>query len=267
MPIYFYVMVRYFIEMAYNGTNYHGWQVQPNAISVQEVVDDALNKVLRCQVNVVGAGRTDTGVHASYFVAHFDIEDSISDLHQVVYRLNRILRNDVVVYSITQVDSEAHSRFSAVSRTYHYYLKVEKTPFLNEITYRPHFVVDVNLMNEAAKILFEYTDFTSFSKLHTDTKTNNCKIMQAEWKVVEGIFVFVIKADRFLRNMVRAVVGTLLEVGRGKLSIEEFRLVIESKNRGNAGTSVPPQALFLVDVEYESLLFKPMKRKVTPIQL
>ncbi len=253
--------------MAYNGANYHGWQIQPNAISVQEVINDALFKALRLEVNVVGAGRTDTGVHASFFVAHFDVDKAIDDVDQLLYRLNRILRNDVVVYHISRVSNEAHSRFSALSRTYHYYLKGEKTPFFNEISYRPHFNVDIALMNRAAQSLFDYTDFTSFSKLHTDTKTNNCKILKAEWIKVGEVYVFVIKADRFLRNMVRAVVGTLLEVGRGKLSIEDFKTVIESKDRGNAGTSVPPQALFLVDIEYDPILFTAKCKKNPPIEV
>ncbi|MBS2099264.1 tRNA pseudouridine(38-40) synthase TruA [Carboxylicivirga linearis] len=259
-------MPRYFMEMAYNGQNYHGWQIQPNAISVQEVINDALKKAIREEVNVVGAGRTDTGVHASYFVAHFDCEQAIEDTQFILHRLNRILRNDVVVYSLFLVDDEAHSRFGAVSRTYHYYIKPFKTPFFNDISYRPSFHIDVGKMNEAAYTLFEYTDFTSFSKLHTDTKTNNCKIMQAQWVDKDDMLVFVIKADRFLRNMVRAVVGTLLEVGRGKMTIEQFKEVIEAKNRSQAGTSVPPQALFLVDVEYSNELFQPIEKK-PPVQV
>ncbi|MCU4165838.1 tRNA pseudouridine(38-40) synthase TruA [Carboxylicivirga caseinilyticus] len=259
-------MPRYFMEMAYNGQNYHGWQIQPNAISVQEVINDALYKAIREEVNVVGAGRTDTGVHASYFVCHFDCEQIIGDTDFILHRLNRILRNDVVVYTLFPVNDDAHSRFGAVSRTYHYYLKPFKTPFFNDIAYRPTFNVDITKMNEAARKLFDYTDFTSFSKLHTDTKTNNCKIMQAQWVDKEDMFVFVIKADRFLRNMVRAIVGTLLEVGRGKMSINQFCEIIEAKDRSMAGTSVPPQALFLVDVEYPEELFQPIKKK-PPVQV
>jgi len=244
------MMYRYFIELAYSGTAFHGWQVQPNAISVQEVMVDALKKALRKDVNLVGCGRTDTGVHASYFVAHFDSEVLIEDPQQLVYKLNRIVGDDVVVYSAQKVGKEAHSRFDAIARTYHYYLQTEKNPFAKLLSYRPFYEVDIAKMNAAAKVLFDYTDFTSFSKLHTDTKTNNCKILQAEWFEHEGGAVFVIKADRFLRNMVRAIVGTLLEVGRSKISIDQFRNIIQLKDRGAAGTSVPPQALFLVNVEY-----------------
>ncbi len=254
------------MEMAYSGQHYHGWQVQPNAVSVQAVVNDALFKALKEEVNVVGAGRTDTGVHASYFVAHFDCSEKIEDSGYVLHRLNRILRNDVVIYTLFEIDQESHSRFGALSRTYHYYLKTVKTPFFNDISYRPPYVVDVDLMNKAAGVLFEYHDFTSFSKLHTDTKTNNCQIMKAQWVQKDDILVFEIKADRFLRNMVRAVVGTLLEVGRGKMTIEEFRQVIEAKDRSAAGTSVPPQALFLVDVEYPGQWFTPIIKK-PPFQL
>ncbi len=254
-------MHRYFIEMAYNGSHYHGWQIQPNAITVQEVISDALYKALGQNVNVVGAGRTDTGVHASYFVAHFDLEEEIEDVPHILHRLNRILRNDVVVYSLFEVNEELHSRFSAISRTYHYYLKTEKTPFFNDISYRPTFKLDMDKMNEAARTLFNYTDFTSFSKLHTDTKTNNCKVVQAEWIKNGDVWVFVIKADRFLRNMVRAIVGTLLEVGKGKLSVQEFEQVIKAKSRAEAGTSVPPQALFLVDVEYPKDAFDSIDKK------
>nr|WP_319398728.1 tRNA pseudouridine(38-40) synthase TruA [uncultured Carboxylicivirga sp.] len=254
-------MPRYFMEMAYNGQHYHGWQIQPNAITVQEVINDALKKAIREDVNVVGAGRTDTGVHASYFVVHFDCKQVIEDTSHILHRLNRILRNDVVVYSLFEVDEEVHSRFGAISRTYHYYIKPYKTPFFNDISYRPTYEIDVDKMNEAAQTLFDYIDFTSFSKLHTDTKTNNCKIMEAQWFDKGDMLVFVVKADRFLRNMVRAIVGTLLEVGRGKMTIEDFRQIIEAKNRSLAGTSVPPQALFLVDVEYPQDLFIPIEKK------
>jgi len=246
------------MEMAYNGHKYHGWQVQPNAISVQEVINDALHKALREEINVVGAGRTDTGVHASYFVAHFDSDLEIQSVDDTLHRLNRILRNDVVVYSLFQVNDDAHSRFDAKSRTYHYYLKIKKSPFFNDISYRPPYQINIDKMNEASDILFEYHDFTSFSKLHTDTKTNNCQMMLAKWVQQDDILIFVVKADRFLRNMVRAIVGTLLEVGRGRMTVNEFRQVIEAKDRSLAGTSVPPQALFLVDVEYPESMFVPI---------
>ncbi|WP_262325982.1 tRNA pseudouridine(38-40) synthase TruA [Carboxylicivirga litoralis] len=257
-------MYRYFIELAYNGASFHGWQIQPNAISVQEVMNDALNKVLRKKINVVGCGRTDTGVHASYFVAHFDNDEPVDDTDYLVYKLNRIVGNDVVVYSVQDVDKDAHSRFHAIARTYHYYLRTEKNPFIKDFSYRPYYKVDVEKMNEAAQILFEYTDFTSFSKLHTDTKTNNCEIKYVKWEQKDDGAVFVIKADRFLRNMVRAIVGTLLEVGRGKITIEQFREVIENKDRAEAGTSVPGQALFLVDIEYPHDLFRSKIKHLPP---
>lgn len=259
-------MYRYFIEMAYKGSRFHGWQIQPNAITVQEEMNDALNKVLREAINVVGCGRTDTGVHASYFVAHFDTDKKVEDLAHLSFKLNRIVGKDIVVYSVQEVDAEAHSRFHAISRTYHYYLKTEKNPFLSEFSYRPLYEVDMDMMNEAAGLLFNYVDFTSFSKLHTDTKTNNCRIMHARWEQQPDGAVFVIKADRFLRNMVRAIVGTLLEVGRGKLTLEQFKEVIESKDRSEAGTSVPGQALFLVDIEYPETVFQSKVTRMPPFK-
>ncbi len=248
--------MRYFLELAYKGTGYHGWQVQPNAVTVQEVLDDALNKAIRNEnIHVVGAGRTDTGVHASYFVAHIDVLTSIDDTDRFVNKLNRILPNDIVVYSAIEVSDDTHSRFSAVERTYRYYVQTGRNPFNLDLVYRLPTTHNFAKMNEAASILLEYTDFTSFSKLHTDVKTNNCKISHAEWTENRDGWVFAITADRFLRNMVRAVVGTLLDVGRGKISIEDFRQVIEAKDRGEAGVSAPPQGLFLADIVYPEELF------------
>ena len=241
---------RYFLQLSYKGTNYHGWQVQPNAISVQEVMEKALSTLLREEISVVGAGRTDTGVHASFFVLHFNAENETLAAETLVYKLNRFLPPDVAVQKIWKVKPEAHARFDAVSRTYHYYISTEKNPFTTETSYTHTGFLDVHKMNEAAKTLFEFDDFTSFSKLHTDVKTNNCKIYQAEWKKEGTQLVFVINADRFLRNMVRAIVGTLLEVGRGKLSIDDFRKIIEMKDRGAAGASAPAQGLFLTHIEY-----------------
>ncbi|MCY1718725.1 tRNA pseudouridine(38-40) synthase TruA [Prolixibacteraceae bacterium Z1-6] len=241
---------RYFLQLSYKGTNYHGWQIQPNAISVQEVMEDALSKILREKIAVVGAGRTDTGVHASFFVLHFDTEKKIPAHLDIVYKLNSFLPSDIAVQKVCGVDNELHARFSATSRTYHYFITTEKNPFITETSHKYLKPLDVAKMNKAAQILFDYEDFTSFSRLHTDVKTNNCHIMQAEWKVEEKRLVFVIKADRFLRNMVRAVVGTLLEVGKGKLSLNGFRDIVENKDRGAAGASAPAQGLFLVDIEY-----------------
>jgi len=241
---------RYFLQLSYKGTNYHGWQIQPNAISVQEVMEDALSKILREKIAVVGAGRTDTGVHASYFILHFDVEKSIPESLDLVHKLNSFLPSDIAVQKVWPVTSEAHARFSAVSRTYHYYITTEKNPFVIETSHKYLKPLDIEKMNEAAQILFDYEDFTSFSRLHTDVKTNNCKIKQAEWIRKDQQLIFIIKANRFLRNMVRAIVGTLLEVGQGKLSIQQFREIIERKNRGAAGASAPAEGLFLVDIEY-----------------
>ena len=244
------MMQRYFLQLSYKGTKYHGWQVQPNATSVQGIIENALSTLLREKISVVGAGRTDTGVHALFFVLHFDTENEHIETENIVYKLNRFLPSDIAFQRLWKVKNDAHARFDAVSRTYHYYISKEKDPFTTETSYTYTVSLDKDKMNEAAKILFEYDDFTSFSKLHTDVKTNNCKIFHAEWKEEGTQLVFIITADRFLRNMVRAIVGTLLEVGKGKLSISEFRSIIEQKDRGAAGTSVPAEGLFLVNIKY-----------------
>ena len=248
-------MVRYFIELAYNGSRYHGWQIQPGASSVQEEINRALSTLLRQDIYVVGAGRTDTGVHASFFVAHFDIECELPEPQQVVYKLNGLLDKDIAIYKIYRVPMDKHARFSAISRTYKYYITTRKDPFNYDLVYRMSGQLDFEAMNEACKVLFDYIDFTSFSKLHTDVKTNNCRIYKAGWEQEGDVWVFTVQADRFLRNMVRAIVGTLLEVGRGKLTVEGFRKVIEAKDRCKAGTSVPGHALFLVDVTYPENIF------------
>lgn len=249
-------MQRYFIYLAYDGTNYHGWQVQPNGVSVQGTLMKALSTFLRQEVEVVGAGRTDAGVHASLMVAHFDYEGELST-EVLTDKLNRLLPPDISIYKVVPVKCEAHARFDATSRTYNYYITTAKKPFRRQYTCRLFGQTpDVEKMNEAARLLFNYTDFTSFSKLHTDVKTNNCRIMHAEWtQVSEDEWVFTIQADRFLRNMVRAIVGTLLDVGRGKLSLADFCRVIEQKDRCKAGSSVPGNALFLVDITYPDTLF------------
>jgi tRNA pseudouridine38-40 synthase len=243
-------MPRYFAQLSFKGTRYHGWQVQPNAISVQEILEDALSTLLREKISVVGAGRTDTGVHALNYVFHFDPSNALSDCRQLTYRLNRFLPPDIAIHQIRAVDPGAHARFSAISRTYHYYLSTQKDPFAGETSFYMHTQPDADQMNRAAQALLEYRDFTSFSRLHSDVKTNLCKIYRAEWCMENNMLVFQIKADRFLRNMVRAIVGTLLEVGKGKISIADFKRIIEQKDRGAAGASAPAHALFLVDVEY-----------------
>lgn len=256
-------MQRFFIYMAYDGANYHGWQIQPNGISVQECLERALSTILRRPINVVGAGRTDTGVHALLMVAHFDYiarlqESEIEELDTFTLtdRLNSLLPSDISIYKVCKVIPDAHARFNALSRTYKYYITTVKSPFYGAYRCRIFNRLDFDKMNEAAALLLNYVDFTSFSKLHTDAKTNNCHIMQAEWvRTDDSNWVFTIRADRFLRNMVRAIVGTLIEVGRGKLTIDGFRRVIEQRDRCKAGMSVPGQGLFLVDIEYPTCLF------------
>jgi len=247
---------RYFIELAYKGTNFHGWQIQPNAVSIQECLEKALSTITREAIAVTGAGRTDTGVHASYFVAHFDSGKLNLDHLDFVHKLNSFLGKDIVIFSVSKVIPEAHARFDAISRTYQYHLNLRKDPFAMETSWHFFIQPDLELMNEASRILFEYADFTSFSKLHSDVKTNNCKIYQAEWTQEESNIVFTVKADRFLRNMVRALVGTILEVGIGKIDLTQFRGNIEQKDRGAAGLSVPAHGLFLTDIEYPEAIFK-----------
>ena len=240
--------MRYFIYLSYDGARYHGWQRQPNDLSVQQVLEEALSTLLRQPIEVVGAGRTDAGVNASMMVAHFDA--SLPE-ETVVSRLNRLLPSDIAVQRIVPVRPDAHARFSATSRTYHYYITFDKSPFLRHYAWRCPFPLDFDRMNEAASHLFDYTDFTSFSKLHTDVKTNNCRIMKAEWvQQADGTWMFEVQADRFLRNMVRAIVGTLVDVGRGKISVQDFCDIIEKKDRCSAGQSMPGNALFLAGITY-----------------
>lgn len=246
---------RYFIELAYKGTKFHGWQVQPNGVTVQECLEKALSTITREKVEVTGAGRTDTGVHASYFVAHFDSSKLNLDHPDFAHKLNRFLKENIAVFCISKVKNDAHARFDAVSRTYQYHLNLLKDPFSVDISWHFFRQPDVARMNQACQILFEYDDFTSFSKLHTDVKTNNCKIIQAEWIQQSSKLVFTVKANRFLRNMVRALAGTLLEVGTGKIDLADFRQVIEQKDRGAAGLSVPAHGLFLTDIEYPDEIF------------
>ena len=253
--------MRYFITLSYDGTCYHGWQIQPNGVSVQEVLQNALSTLLRTSIAVVGAGRTDAGVHARMMVAHFDIvkqdSDCVSqaaseiDCGQLVYKLNKILPHDIAIQKVERVADDLHARFSATSRTYHYFIHTNKDPFLRAYSWQIYGMLDFRKMNEAAHILMDYSDFTSFSKVNTDTKTNLCTITEAHWDEIEpGVWRFTITANRFLRNMVRAIVGTLVEVGRGKLSLDGFKKVIEEQNRCSAGESVPGNALFLVDIKY-----------------
>ncbi len=249
-------MKRYFIHLAYNGARYCGWQIQPHSPSVQEELERCLTLKTGQKISVTGCGRTDTGVHARNYYAHFDVETPIANCQDLVYRLNVFLPPDIVLYKIWEVPADLHARFNAVSRTYHYYISRQKNPFHQQDAYFLYGDLDVEKMQQAADLLFNYHDFTSFSKLHTQVKTNDCKIMEARWFELEGLLVFRIRADRFLRNMVRAIVGTLLEVGKGRMTLEQFKEVIEKKNRCSAGESVPAHALFLEAVEY-SFVEKP----------
>lgn len=251
-------MSKYFIHMAYDGTNYHGWQVQPNGLTVQEVMEKALSTLLQEEISVTGAGRTDTGVHASCFVVHFDStgkkvskEFSAPNDPQFLFKINRFLPKDIVVYSIAEVSSDMHARFSATHRTYHYHISTEKPLFRRNYEHYIFGKLDVNAIEQCCQIILKTTDFTSFSKLHTDVKTNDCKVSTACWKEVEGGYLFEITADRFLRNMVRSIVGTLLDVGQGKINLDGFKAVVEAMDRGKAGQSAPARGLFLVDIGYE----------------
>lgn len=243
--------MRYFIWFGYDGTHYHGWQIQPNGVTVQSELQRCLSLLMREEVSVTGAGRTDAGVHARRMVAHFDTAQEL-DCPMMVKKLNGLLHEDIAVYSIERVADDLHARFSATSRTYHYYVHKRKSPFLNQYSLELHYQLDYSLMNEAGRILMEYEDFGAFCKAGSDVKTTLCKVTRAQWVQTSPTeWYFEITANRFLRNMVRAVVGTLVEVGRGRMTLDEFRQVIEGKKRTQAGESMPAKALFLEDVEYK----------------
>jgi tRNA pseudouridine38-40 synthase len=247
---------RYFIELSYNGTNYHGWQSQPNANTVQEELNNALATILREAIETTGCGRTDTGVHATEFFAHFDSESLVmghQSLEKVASGLNAVLPDDIAVKRIIPVHEDAHARFDATQRSYQYQVHFGKDPFKVNRSWELRDKPDVSLMNKAALIMMEYTDFSCFSKSNTQTFTNNCEIGWAAWVETQGGLIFRISADRFLRNMVRAIVGTLIEIGRKEMEPEAIRQIIESKNRSKAGTSVPACGLYLTDVKYSYL--------------
>lgn len=244
---------RYFIELSYNGTDYHGWQIQPNAVTVQECLDKALSVYFRQPVITLGCGRTDSGVHASQFFAHFDLEILAGkpvNAERSVTGINSLLPYQIAVKRVFQVGGEAHARFDATERAYHYHLHFHKDPFKLDRSWLFKGILDMEAMNEAAKIILEHTDFSCFSKSNTQTFTNNCKVTEAYFQEKEGGLMFTIRADRFLRNMVRAIVGTLIRVGKKEITLAQFREVIESKNRSNAGQSVPACGLYLVNVVY-----------------
>lgn len=245
--------MRYFLEFSYNGKNYHGWQNQPNSVSVQEVLEKAISTLLRSKIELVGAGRTDSGVHAQQMFAHFDTEQKIEN--QLVYKLNAFLPKDIAVSKIYKVADDAHARFDAVKRTYEYRIATEKNVFCYDSSMYLNLPLDLEKMEEATQELFRHTDFQCFSKSKTDVFTYNCKIYEAFWRKEDTLLIFTISADRFLRNMVRAIVGTLLDVGLGKTSVSNFEKIIRSKSRNNAGASVPACGLYLKKVEYNQSIF------------
>ncbi len=246
--------MRYFLELSYNGSQYHGWQSQPNAVSVQENIEKALSIILRFPTKITGAGRTDAGVHARQMFAHFDTDNTI-DIEQLTHRLNRFLPQDIAISNIIPVQPDAHARFDATARSYAYHIHQQKNPFLQQTSWHFSKKLDVDAMNKAAKALFFYEDFQSFSKTHTDVKTYICRIEEAYWQQDNDKLTFHITADRFLRNMVRAIVGTLIEVGLSKISVADFAHIIEAKNRSKAGFSVPAKGLFLTQIVYPKNIF------------
>jgi len=242
-------MSRFFIEIKYDGTNYHGWQIQDNASSVQEEINKAFSTILQENIEVVGAGRTDAGVHAHQLYAHFDIEKRF-DIEKTLFKVNKFLAEDISCTTLTKVNAEAHARFAAKARTYEYWITPTKNPFLQNKAYYLPYSLNLDLMNEAAQELLKYTDFSCFSRSNTDTFTNDCKITFTNWERKNDCLVFTITANRFLRNMVRAIVGTLLEIGQQKIEVADLTEIIASKNRGEAGTSAPAHGLYLTEVKY-----------------
>lgn len=254
--------MRYFLEFAYKGTNYHGWQYQPNAISVQETLVKALSTILKTPIELVGAGRTDTGVHAKQMFAHFDYDLEIENSY-LIHKLNSFLPKDIAILNIHKVHDDAHARFDATQRTYQYHIHTKKNAFESDDSWYYHNILNIDQMNKACAILFDYTDFECFSKVHTDVNTFNCKIFEANWtsgkanqvgdKQNGDELIFTVSADRFLRNMVRAIVGTMVYVGLEKVSLSEFKTIIEGKDRNKAGFSVPAHGLYLTQVHYPYL--------------
>jgi len=246
--------LRYFIDLSFNGKDFFGWQKQPNVITVQEVVEDKLSIALQETIEVVGAGRTDTGVHARQIFAHFDTQKNFV-INDFVFKLNTMLPHSISVNTLFKVHPESHARFDATAREYTYYVDTQKNPFTNSMAYYIKKNIEVTAMNKAAKILLDYKDFQCFSKVKTDVFTYNCTLFYAHWERKDHQLVFTIKADRFLRNMVRAIVGTLLEIGLGKRTIEDLHHVIQSKDRSLAGKSVDAKGLFLTQVEYPNSIY------------
>ncbi len=250
------ISVRYFVNLSYLGTPFHGWQLQPNAISVQETLEEAFSRILKSPIKITGAGRTDTGVHARLMVAHFDAIIPANTSNNLVHLLNQYLSSDIAIHSITPVKDDAHARFDAISRTYEYHISTHKNPFNNGLSYLFKYNLDLDRMNEAAERIKEFKDFEAFSKTNTDVKTFFCDIKYAHWELMNHNYIFTITANRFLRNMVRAIVGTLLDVGLHKTSLKELELIIESKERSKAGFSVPAHGLYLTDIQYPKTIFR-----------
>lgn len=248
--------MRYFMELSYKGTAYNGWQRQDNAPSVQQTLEEAMSRFMREPIAVTGAGRTDTGVHAAYYVLHFDCANAIENCDDFAYRINAILPSDIAVHSVTNVADDAHARFDAVCREYKYYVSTAKNPFICETAWSFTGQLDVEAMNEAAEVLLCTEDFTTFGKLHSGNKTNICKVTCAEWSKRGDMLVFTIRADRFLRNMVRSITGSLVDVGRGKTSPDEFGNIVRSRDLQQATNSAPAQGLFLSDVKYPREIFE-----------
>jgi tRNA pseudouridine38-40 synthase len=250
-------MNRYFLKLAFDGTNYHGWQIQNNAVSVQSILNKAISLILPDASKLTGAGRTDAGVHALEYFAHFDSSEALDrkNRDKLVYKLNRYLPNDIVVHSVIPVKPKANARYSAIHRTYKYYIHTFKDPFKEKYSHYLYGKLELDLMNAGAEILLQTKDFTSFSKVDTDTKTNICIVDQAKWEKTENDLIFTIRADRFLRNMVRAIVGTLLELGKKKIDLAEFERIIATHNRSDAGESVVAKGLFLEKIEYPTSIF------------
>lgn len=243
-------MYRYFIKLCFDGTQYHGWQMQPNASTVQETLHKALNVLVKDVKEITGCGRTDTGVHAREFYAHFDTENLLPDLAKITYGLNALLPEDILIYSIEAENKDKHARFTAISRTYQYHINFQRNPFKKEFAYTIFFQPDIALMNEACTILMQHHDFQCFSKVHTQVNNYRCTISEAFWKMEEDELIFTITANRFLRNMVRAIVGTMLELGNRKISLDDFEEILKSGSRSEAGFSVPAKGLFLTKIIY-----------------
>jgi tRNA pseudouridine38-40 synthase len=243
---------RYFIKLSFDGTHYHGWQAQDNSLSIQAVLNNALSVVLKKEISATGAGRTDAGVHAKEFYAHFDTDLSFDDenTRNLIYHLNGFLPEDIAIQNVFNVPDDAHARFSAISRTYQYIITPEKDPFLTGRVYRYSGPLDIDQMNRGADILKNCSDFTSFAKLPSDTKTNICRVTEAHWCRKNGQIVFTVTADRFLRNMVRAIVGTLIDLGRNRIKLEDIETIILAKDRSAAGYSVPACGLYLISIRY-----------------